>query len=179
MWYVIKAKARCEKKLAEYALSNKLRYYFPQMETEHRYQYRKVTFTKPMFPGYVFSCLNPKGREALAICGYAAHFIQVKFQKELLSELNNIYLGTKKKAVMSNAIWMDKGLEVEIISGPLKGMQGIVENHSKLSEVRLQVNILQQAVTVKVNPKDVKIIGDFVLVDYADPDPETKKERPE
>ncbi|MDD2331424.1 MAG: transcription termination/antitermination NusG family protein [Candidatus Cloacimonetes bacterium] len=164
-WFVIKTKSRCEKALAEYALRNGLNYYLPQIETTHKYQYRKVVFTKPMFPGYLFSKIDQKGRDTLQISGYCARFIQVRYPKELLKELKFIYKGTEKKVEMTNVLWLSKGLEVEIISGPLAGVKGVVEDHTKLSEVRLQVEILRQAVMVKVNPTDVKIIGDYVVVD--------------
>jgi transcription antitermination factor NusG len=56
-----------------------------------------------------------------------------------------------------------RGLEVEIVRGPLKDVTGIVEDHTKLHEVRLQVNILRQAVLVTVDPSNVKILGDYIL----------------
>ncbi|HQO18709.1 MAG TPA: hypothetical protein PLJ85_05975, partial [Candidatus Cloacimonas sp.] len=62
-------------------------------------------------------------------------------------------------------LWLEKGLEVEIVNGPLKGICGVVEDQSKLMEVRLQVNILKQAVLVKVNTEDIKIIGEYEIVE--------------
>ncbi len=66
---------------------------------------------------------------------------------------------------MEPGLWLEKGLEVEIVNGPLKGVRGVVEDQSKLTEVRLQVNILKQAVLVKVRTQDIKIIGEFEIVE--------------
>ena len=66
---------------------------------------------------------------------------------------------------MEPGLWLEKGLEVEIVNGPLKGIRGVVEDQSKLTEVRLQVNILRQAVLVKVKTEDIKIIGEFEIVE--------------
>lgn len=164
-WYVIHTKPRCEKKLADYARLKDIVYYLPQFNSVHSYQYRQVVFTKPMFPGYMFSRLNTAQRDVLKITGYAANFIKVQYERELLDELNFIYNGSKKKADFEHALWLSSGLEVEIVKGPLKGLHGVVADHTKIGEVRLQVNMLHQAVMVKVNPTDVKIIGDYIVVD--------------
>lgn len=164
-WYVVRTKPRREKRLADYAKEKGITYYLPQIETSHSYKYRKVSFTKPMFSGYVFVQIEPQNKQLLTITGFTAGFVQVRHEKELIDELRYIYEGRKRKAGFENAMWLSHGLEVEIIKGPLKGMQGVVESHEKINEVRLQVNILRQAVMVKVNPGDVKIVGDFVVVD--------------
>lgn len=164
-WYVIRTKSRREKQLADFAKLCEITYYLPQLEVVHRYNYRQVTFTKPMFSGYVFAMISPRERESLSITGLTAGFIKVIDERELLDELLYIYEGKKRKAGFEHAVWLSEGLEVEIVSGPLKGMHGVVENHQKINEVRLQVNILRQAVMVKVNPKDVKILGEYIIVD--------------
>jgi len=93
------------------------------------------------------------------------NFIRVVNQKELLDELRSICFISEQDTPIQNCIWLSKGLEVEIISGPLKGTRGVVESHDKISELRLQVNILRQAVMVKVDPKNVKIIGKYEIVE--------------
>ncbi len=164
-WYVVRTKPRREKRLADYARQEGITYYLPQIETIHKYKYRKVSFTKPMFPGYVFVMISPKERERLVISGITAGFLAVRYEKELLTELKYIHEGRKRKAEYTECMWLSAGLEVEIINGPLKGMLGVVENHQKIEEVRLQVNMLRQAVMVKINPKDIRILGEFTIVD--------------
>ena len=164
-WAVIHTKPRCEKKLAEYSRNNGIAYYLPQIESKRLYQRRQVSFTRPMFPGYVFCVINPAKKQTLIISGYTVSFIKVPLQEELLEELLNIRLSNQPKVELKNALWLSEGLKVEVVNGPLKGVTGLVESHEKLSEVRLQVNILRQAVTVKLDPRDLKIISDYVLVD--------------
>ncbi len=164
-WIVARTKPRCEKKLAEYARNNGITYYLPQMESTRIYQRRQVRFTKPMFPGYLFCVVDAAKKQTLVISGYTASFIRVPLQQELLDELLNLRLSNQPKIELKNALWLSQGLEVEIISGPLKGVRGAVENHEKLEEVRLQVNILRQAVMIRINPSRLKIIGEYVIED--------------
>jgi transcription antitermination factor NusG len=164
-WTVVHTKPRCEKKLADYAGQNLIQYYLPQIKRKRVYQRRKVETTLPMFPGYIFMVLSVLERQSIAISGMAVNFIRVTHQQQLLDELSRICFISKKDMPMQNTIWLSKGLEVEIISGALKGTRGVVENHDKISELRLQVDILRQAVMVKVDPKDIKIIGKYEIVE--------------
>jgi len=164
-WEVIHTKPRCEKKLAEYAQRNGITYYLPQMDSKRVYQRRVVSFTKPMFPSYLFCVLDSRSRQTLLISGYTVSFIRVHQQEQLLQELRNIKLSRLPEIELQNTIWLSEGLQVEIMQGPLKGVTGVVESHDKLDEVRLQVQILRQAVLVKIDPRNVKILGEYTIVE--------------
>jgi len=164
-WMVVHTKPKSEKKLAEYAINNSIHYYLPQFTATRIYQRRKVTFDTVMFPSYVFMVLDHQAKQKVLISGYTTSFIKVRSQAELLSELKAIHGTLEQEVEVKPALWLSKGLEVEITDGPLKGMRGMVEDHTKLDEVRLQVNILRQAVIVKVDTKSVKIVGEFEIVE--------------
>lgn len=157
-WHAIHTKPQCEKKLAEYLKRNEMFYYLPLMDSIRQYKYRKVTFTKPMFPGYLFARFNPNEKASVFISGYVVSFIKVPNEQELLEDLHQIYIGRANKAELKQTTWLENGWLVEIISGPMMGLRGIVQNQSKLNEVILKVELLKQAVSMSVNPLDVKII---------------------
>ncbi len=168
LWAVVHTKPRCEKKLAEYAFRNSITYYLPQMESKRLYQRRLVTTTKPMFPGYLFCVLDAVKKQKLLVSGLTVSFIKVNTQKELLDDLINIQLTRHAKMDMEPIYWLSEGLQVEITKGPLKGLIGVVESHDKIGEVRLQVDILRQAVMIKIDPQDVKIISKYEIVNGAE-----------
>ncbi|MBP7310710.1 MAG: hypothetical protein KA984_05445 [Candidatus Cloacimonetes bacterium] len=165
MWTVVHTKPRCEKKLATYARQNGIPYYLPQYTASRIYQRRKVTFATVMFPGYLFVVIDHNSRQTLSISGFAVGYIKVKAQQRLVNELKNLHGTFVKEVKVKPGLWLSKGLEVLITDGPLKGMQGVVESHTKLSEVRLQVSILRQAVLVSVDPATVKILGEYEIVE--------------
>ena len=164
-WVVVHTKPRCEKKLADYAKQHGITYYLPQYTDKRIYQRRKVDVDKVLFPSYVFAGIDFRGKKELQISGYTTGFLRVNAPKELIEELRAIYYGRQKNVEMKPGLWLEKGLEVEIVNGPLKGICGVVEDQSKLTEVRLQVNILKQAVLVKVKTEDIKIIGEYEIVE--------------
>lgn len=164
-WVVLYCKPRREKRVADYLSKNLISYYLPQLKHKRLYQRRKVVTTVPMFPGYIFAVLGPRDRETVAVSGLVVNFIRVVEQAQLISELSKICFTNKKEVELKPALWLSKGLEVEILEGALKGMRGVVESHDKLSEVRLQVDILRQAVMVKTEPYNVKIIGEYEIIE--------------
>lgn len=167
-WAVVRTRSRCEKKLAEYAKRSGIHYYLPLKESVRTYEKSTATFYLPLFSGYLFVCIDYEDKDTLVRTGYVAGFLKVVNQEQLLSELRAIKEIPVKKEEAGPEYWLSKGLEVEIISGPLAGTRGVVEEHDKLHELRLQVNILRQAVIVKINPEDVKIIGEFEIIETED-----------
>ena len=165
VWTVVHTKPRAEKKLADYTRRLGFCYYLPQIEREHIYQHRKAMFMVPMFPSYLFIRSVDEDKAKLLLSGNVVRFIKVRYQNELLGELKSIWLTRKKAAELEEVLWLDSGLRVEIISGPLKGISGVMESHEKIEEVQLQINILRQAVKVKVKASDLRIVGEYTIVE--------------
>ena len=157
-WFVVRTKPRREKKLAEYAGKRKINYYLPLQDSEKIYNRRRIVFTKPLFSGYIFVKCDNNERRQLLITGHTAHFINVINDRELTDELKNIFLGLKKGALMRSSEFLTKGIKVRITAGSFEGLTGFVKDQKNINEVILQVNLLRQAVSVVVNPENVKII---------------------
>jgi len=157
-WLVVRTKPRCEKKLANFALKMLVNYYLPLADSIRIYENRKILFTKPLFPGYIFVKCTQDERRTLTVTGHTAHFLQVPNEKELLAELQQILTGSRKGAEFRNAKYMGQGTRVLITAGPFEGLTGYVENQKDITEVILQVNMLRQAVAVSVKSNQVKII---------------------
>jgi transcription antitermination factor NusG len=147
-WQVIHVKPQREKKLADYLKKQNVYYYLPMLDSIRQYKYRKVSFTKPMFPGYVFARFASANKPSILVSGYVVSFLKVPSEEELLHDLIQIQTGRAMSAEMQQCAWLEMGWQVEIISGPMQGMQGIVKSQNNLEEVNLQVNILRQAISV-------------------------------
>lgn len=167
-WVIIHTKPRREKKLAEYLTKLNIGYYLPQIRRKRVYKRHKVVTLLPMFPSYVFALTRALDRERIAISGYVVRFIRVNLQEQLINELKAICFINKKEAPLSPTLWLSKGLEVEITEGAFAGTRGIVESHEKVGEVRLQIEVLRQAVMLKIDPRSIKIIGEYQVVDKED-----------
>lgn len=157
-WLVVRTKSRREKKLADYARKTGIHYYLPLQNSVKVYQRKKIVFTKPLFPGYLFVKCSFEEKRTLTITGHTAHFLKVQNEQELLSELKQIYQGTKRGADYSKADFLEHGTKVLITAGSFEGLTGYVADQKNISEVVLQINLLRQAVAISVKPDQIKVI---------------------
>jgi transcriptional antiterminator RfaH len=157
-WFVIHTKPRCEKKIAEYSLQYEINYYLPLIDSVRVYKNRKVKFTKPMFPGYVFVKCNQKGKRQLTITGFVAYWLPVQNQRELIDDLKQIYSGRELGVEFVRAEFLGQGTKVEIQKGPFTGLIGYVKDQKNVKEVILQVTLLRQAVSVSARADQIKVI---------------------
>lgn len=157
-WFVVHVKPRAEKKLAEYNYQHDIHYYLPQQDSERVYKYRKVMFTKPIFPGYVFVHCKLDDKLVLYRSGAIAHILKVPNEAELISELSQVYHGLDLGAELKEHAYLPEGTRVRITSGPFNGLIGYVSDTSDVSEIVLQVTFLRQAVAVSVTADQIEIL---------------------
>lgn len=157
-WFVVHSKPRCEKKLALYSSQYEINYYLPLIDSIRVYKNRKVKFTKPMFPGYVFVKCNPEARRQLTITGYVAYWLPVQNQMELVGDLQQIHSGRELGVEFVRAEFLEKGTKVEIMKGPFAGLIGYVKDQKDVKEVILQVTMLHQAVSISARADQIKVI---------------------
>lgn len=157
-WYVIYTKPRREKKLAQYAKDNLISYYLPIIESERVYKYRKVRFTKPLFPGYIFVKCTLKEKQTLLVSGHIVRFLRVPDEIYFLNELKQILNGKLKGALLQKTDYLEEGIAVQIKSGSFRGLTGVVKSIENANQIILRVSLLRQAVAVKVKRSQLEII---------------------
>ena len=157
-WLVAHTKPRREKKLAEYSLRKEINYFLPLKDSTRIYQNRKIVFTKPLFPGYIFVKCSREEKQDLTRSGHIAGFLKVIDEKGFLHDLKQIFAGKIKGGNLEKTDYYESGTRVEIISGPFTGLTGVVEDQNNVTEVKLQINLLRQAVSVKAATDQIKVL---------------------
>lgn len=157
-WFVVYTKPRREKKLADYARQNNVSYYLPLLVSERLYKYRKVTFTKPLFPGYIFILCNLLEKRSLILSGHIVKFLKVSNEKQFLTELNQIYSGKVKGAVLKKTDYIPVGIPVRIKNGTFSGLTGVVKDAKNANKVILKVSLLREAVSIEINKDQIEIL---------------------
>ncbi len=157
-WFVIHTKSRCEKKIAKWALQNEIEYYLPQYDSFRVYRNKKVHFHKVLIPGYFFTKCNFREKEIIVRAGHVANFLLVKNEKELVDDLKRIFEGRRSDLPMNEHAYVEKGYKVKITSGPLIGLEGIIENAENPSQIILNVSMLKKAVSVTMPACNFEII---------------------
>ena len=127
-----------------------LNYYLPlRMETKI-FQRRKVVYEKPVFPGYIFGDFNQESRHELFKTKNVVRFIETDNEQKLLYELTQVRNALAIDPSLSARAALKKGVRVRIKTGPFMGLEGIVSSIRNARFVRLNVDIIGQAVSVEI-----------------------------
>ena len=161
IWTPVRTKPRQEKKLAAYCKSHDVHFYLPLRKKVKRYQRRTVESEIPMFPGYIFCALDEDLYRTLLISGTIVYRIAMDdiSEKGLINDLNALQeferIAQLKDVIIRPEIV--KGAKVNIASGALAGVTGVVERREKTTLITVNVDILGQSVSSIIDIEDLEI----------------------
>ncbi len=160
-WTAVRARPRCEKKIAEFARVHGIRHYLPLLRRRRRYQRRRVESMIPMFPGYLFAQINAESLPRLLQCQKIVRVLRVtdRQERQLVRELNDIRiieLAELEKDLEVNPELVP-GINVLIASGPLQGCHGIVERRDQRTRITVNLNLLGSSVSAHLDLTEIDI----------------------
>jgi transcription antitermination factor NusG len=130
----------------------------PLYKTTHKYRGKKVTFEKPLFPGYVFLQLEPARKDSARQNQHVANLLEVTDQETLERQLHEILTALETGLEVRLAPTIGEGMRVRIKYGPLQGVEGWVERRHGPSVVLLRVDFIHQAAAVKLEAEMLEAI---------------------
>ena len=158
-WMIIHTKSRREKKIAQYCNSMDIKYYLPLETRTKIYGRKKVQTTLPLFPGYLFCFADEKARYQLLLTHHIANILKVSNHLELLKDINKIFIAESADYSLSPCELHIEGIKARIKTGPLSGIEGIVSRLKGKDCIVLNVNLINRATAVYLNPADITIVN--------------------
>ncbi|MCF7762920.1 MAG: antitermination protein NusG [Verrucomicrobia bacterium] len=160
VWFVAHTRPRCEKKLADFCQREGFSVTMPLYRSVKKYRGKKVVFEKPLFPGYVFLRLVPEDRRKVYYSDYIANLLDVVEQDVFEEQLNDILLAVESESEIEVLLapTIQPGCRVRIKSGPLRGVEGDVQNRQGQCQVLLRLDFIGQAAAVKVEATQLELI---------------------
>jgi len=149
-WYVAHTKPRCEKKLFDYCLRERIAATLPCYSSAHKYRGKTVVFQKPLFPGYVFLQIDARLSSTIRQSDYVANLLNVHDQTTLEHQLAEIQLALNSGLEVRLAPSIGEGMKVRIKAGPLRGVEGWVEQRHGVDTVLLRLDFINQAAAVRL-----------------------------
>lgn len=158
LWFVAHTRPRCEKKLSGFCERAGLTPTLPLYRSVKKYRGKTLVFEKPLFPGYVFLRMPREARQGVLQSDYVANLLDVPIQDEFEQQLTAILqaLGTEYEIRLSPTI--QPGCRVRIRSGPLRGLEGYVEQRRGPVEVHLRLAFIGQAAAVRMDADMLELI---------------------
>jgi transcription antitermination factor NusG len=158
LWHVCHTRPRCEKKFAALMAAERFEHYLPLVQSVRRYGRQTKTFSKPLFPGYVFARIDTGRRARIYQQELLARAIPVADEGVFLRQLAEVRALLASGFELSVLPLLAKGHRVRILAGPLYGLEGLVENPAHPAGVVISVDVLQQGVLVRIPPEQLELL---------------------
>jgi transcriptional antiterminator RfaH len=155
-WFVAHTRPRREKKLQQYCERGGIPVTLPCYGSVRKYRGKKIVFKKPLFPGYVFLQLLPEQRQSVFQCDHVANLLAVHDQTQFILQLGEILQALESDLEIHLAPEIGAGTRVKVKSGPLRGMEGWVEQRYGMTTVLLRLDFIGQAAAVKLQADELE-----------------------
>lgn len=154
-WVVVRTRPRCEKKLELACRQEGIPIYLPLHRTIHRYGGRKREFLVPLFSGYAFCLVDPDQLQWVFQNRYSARVLRTPDQSQLVRQLQNVRTALAVQDVLDVFPHLEEGRPVMIKSGPLKGVEGVVQRIKGKTRVIINVDMIQHGVAMEIDAADL------------------------
>jgi transcriptional antiterminator RfaH len=159
-WWVLHTKPRQEKSITRQLLKQSIPFFLPLADRRLVMRGRVVCSHVPLFPSYVFLFGNRDERVAALATGRVVQSLEVANQEELWRDLAQVKRLLDSGAAVRPEGRLVPGTAVEISSGPLAGLKGVILSESTKKRFVVQVDFLQQGASV--------LLDDFYLTPVPD-----------
>jgi transcription antitermination factor NusG len=158
LWFVAHTRPRCEKKLLQFCEREGLSATLPCYRAVHKYRGKTVVFQKPLFPGYVFLHISLEQRGKIRQSNHLANLLEVAAQELFIRQLEDVLRALETDFEIRLAPGIGNGMRVKIKSGPLRGIEGWVEQRYGTNTVLLRLDFIGQAAAVKLDATDLEAV---------------------
>lgn len=159
-WTPVRTKPRREKKLLEFCEAKKITCYLPLLRRLHSYGKRTAEFDVPMFPGYVFCCIDDSDYQTVLTSHAVLFRIKVceKEQAELIEQLSSVR-EIEKMSELGEVVVKPElvpGSIIRVKNGPLAGTSGIVSSRKDKLTLSVNIELLGQSVCTEISASDLE-----------------------
>ncbi len=149
-WYAIRVRTRSEP-LASAALRSRGYYpYVPTFTQRKVYSDRLKNVNAPAFPGYVFCQFDTRNKVSILSSPAVQHIVSIAGQP---TPIDDQTIEGVKRALLAGAEptpYLAVGQAIQITSGVLAGLRGILLRAGTQDRVVVSVHLLQRAVAVTI-----------------------------
>jgi len=150
-WFVLRTRSRQEKALARDLAARRIGHFLPLTRVVRYYGRRKAVVMEPLFPGYLFLRGEVEDAYAADRTGRVAQVLVAPDQERLREELAQIRLALSRGAPLRGCERIERGVLVEVASGPFRGIRGIVAETVKDDRLVLNVELIARAAQLEID----------------------------
>jgi transcriptional antiterminator RfaH len=133
-------------------------HYLPLVTSTRKYSSGTKRFTKPLFPGYVFAKVEPELKSRIYQQELVARAIAVDDEVRFLEQLEGVRKIVASGVELTVIPLLTKGRRVRVISGPLHGLEGHVDDSTGSGGIMISVDVLRQGLLLKVPADNLRAL---------------------
>ena len=158
-WIAVYTKSRHEQIVINELSKKDIESFCPMFKERRQWSDRKKWVHFPLFRSYVFARIHLK--ENIFVLQTIGVNKIVKFQNKIsiipdqvINDIKNVVDGGYK---IQQVDYFVKGDEVSVVSGPLKGVNGIIQDLKGDSRLIMKVEAIRQAFSIEISSKQLKL----------------------
>lgn len=158
-WYAIYVRSRYEKKVSKLLVEKGVETFLPLIEEVRIWSDRKKKVEEPLFKGYVFVRIDLRNRLGVLQTEGVVRLVgfgrdpspipqkEIDWIKVVLNSPSIAKQGIRRESFPS------LGERVEVLSGPMRGLQGVVAEYRGNTRLVIQIEAIARAFSVEVRPE--------------------------
>ncbi len=155
-WFVAHTRPRCEKKFAALAAAEQFTHELPLVDSVRTYARQTKHYTKPIFPGYVFVQLPLEHKGRCYQQDLLVRLIPVDNEPQFLTQLEDVRRLAQSGLELLLHPLLKRGTVARVVSGPLRGIEGIIDDPTNPQGIVISIDVLRQGLLVKVPFHDLQ-----------------------
>jgi transcriptional antiterminator RfaH len=159
-WFAICTRSRAEKQVAIRLNLIGIENYLPLKRSLKKWKNRNAWVEEPLLKGYVFVNLTEKERSAVfGVSGIVCYlFVSGKIAKITDKEIEYLKYFCSLAEIKIEKSNLEKGAEIEIISGQLIGLRGQLVSDEKRKKIKIYIEMLKCYVVISTDNVEIREI---------------------
>lgn len=162
VWYALYVKSRTEKKVAIELDAEGIEYYLPLVNKLKQWSDRKKWVEEPLFRSYIFVHIKAKDYYKTLYVQGAVKFVSFEGKAVAVPpqqiEAIKLYLKEKDPLLSVDQTWKT-GKEVEVITGSLIGLKGVLLEIKGKTRVKVEIEVVGSAIILQIPKNQLLLIG--------------------
>ena len=162
-WHVCFLKHKSEKIVQKKIEELGIEVFLPLAKHLKVYKTSKKNVLLPLFPGYIFVNIAAGYRHHITAIPEVYRFIKFRdeFAKVSEKEIKNLQLlvkDIKDYSEIQSEVIFQQGKSIEVTDGPFQGMKGKMINRNGKRRIIIEINAIQQSISVEIDAKCLRIM---------------------
>jgi len=159
-WYALRTKSRHEKMVRDQLDKQGNESLLPTVKRLSQWKDRKKEIEVPLFSGYCFVRIAQQHKLSVQKVSGVVEVVGGIGRPEPIPDEEIEALKTLMRSVLpyDPHPYLREGITVEVVRGPLQGVQGILLRKNNCHRLVISVRLIQQAAAVEIDVRDVMAV---------------------